>query len=278
MELRRSMIDRFINESGTFRDDVIHRQLDLFRIKLVTREFPPTGAQIDVIGRGGDGYRYFCKRDQAGLPIRMREAVFSRLFSRLGIATPEFAAVSYDEDEANSLFGSREHRSTSTNMVRKKFLRTERRDELGRPLEYPTGMFSGVYAADLFVGNPDRSADNFVLHVESERTFRLCPIDFSMANLGVIGHSNKFPVERSETVQVGRDLRKVHMFCESSAFQMVDEIASVTKDEFAGFFRDLPPEWIDPVEREVLHEFWGSQKMFDKLQKLKAGLKNGQLL
>lgn len=269
-------MQRIANEEGDFVGDPIDSQAELFRLQLITREFPPAGAHIAMEGRASNGAHYFCKNDTTGIPARMREALYSKFITHLGIPTPEFAAVE-DEGTGETYFGSKRHQSTADDIERKRFLRTERRDEFNRHLPFPKKMLSQLYAVDLFIGNVDRSASNIILHREGPHSRRLCPIDFTLAKLGETP-AEIFPVESTETVQVGRLLRKVHGFCDVSALEMVDHISVIPPEVFMGFFRDIPQDWIDVREREALNELWYGQGRHDRLQLLRVGLKDGRLL
>lgn len=269
-------MERSAGSDSEFLGRTIGSPGELFWHKLITREFPPQGEHISMIARASDGHRYFCKRDSLSTPVRMREALFSKLITELGIPTPEFAILE-DEGSGETFFGSRWHQSTADESDKKRFLRTERRDDLNRHLPFPQRMLSQLYAFDLFIGNNDRSIDNLILHREGSQSGRLCPIDFALANLGSESGSI-FPVESTETVQVGRQLRLVHGFCPSSALQMVDGIFAIPPDVFMGFFQDIPPDWIDLHERKALNEFWNGAGLEARIQLLRSGLKDGSLL
>jgi hypothetical protein len=194
-------------QDGNFVDDLIDQQNILFPVRLKTREFPPNGAHISFVTRGDDDALYYCKGDQLGIPCRMREALYSQLAMEVGIPTPHFKIIE-DNHSGESFFGSKRHLSTATDDNRKRFLRTESKDELGRYKGFPGRWLSQLYAFDLFINNDDRSADNIVVHIEG-RYHRLCPIDFSSSDLGQ--HSvDQIPVDSSETIQVAKLMWIVH--------------------------------------------------------------------
>ncbi|NVD44908.1 HipA family kinase [Qipengyuania atrilutea] len=247
----------------------------LFPVRLRTREIPPAGAHIEFISRADDENLYYCKSDKGGLPCRMREAFYSQLATELALAPPDFRVVE-DEDTDETFFGSRRMPSTATDVARIQFLRTERKDELGRRLSFPSRWFSQLYAFDLFIGNTDRSADN-IIALNDTTPMRLRPIDFSAANLGSCGIT-EFPNGKTETVHVARKLRTVHSFFEDSALQMVDKIRAVPRSVIKSFFRAMPSEWVDVGERERIDEIWSGSLLLERVEALCAGLKNGHLL
>lgn len=250
-------------------------QDQLFPVRLVTREMPPEGAHVRIVARADDGRLYFCKDDRGGIPCRMREAFFSMLAGQLNLTTPDFRVVE-DEGTGETFFGSRQMPSTATAMALKRFLRTERKDELGRHLPFPGRWFSQLYAYDLFAGNWDRSADNFIA-LQDGQQLRLRPIDFSAAELG-ISEVDRFPDGQSETVQVGRKLRTVHSFFPDSASQTIKLIEAVPRSVVKGFFDSMPTEWINADERERIDEFWSGPLLAERLEALRSGLTDGQLL
>lgn len=247
----------------------------LFPVRLRTREIPPNGAHIEFVTRADDGNLYFCKSDKGGLPVRMREALFSLLAGEIALTTPDFRIVE-DESTGETFFGSRHMPSTATEFARKRFLRTERKDELGRRLGFPSRWLSQLYAFDLFVGNVDRSADN-IIGIEDGRLLQLRPIDFAASNIARCGIV-EFPDQSTETVLVGRDLRTVHSFFADSALQTLDQIKSVPLSVVSGFFDAMPSEWIDVGERERINDIWSSPKLVERLSALRSGIENGQLL
>lgn len=261
-------------ESGPFVQDPLDTQGNLFPLRLVSREYPPNGAHIRLSGKASDGNLYFCKDDRSGEPIRMREAFYSQLCYHLNIPTPRFMVI--EDDNSETHFGSQKHVSTEEHTLRKRFLRTERRDDLGRCMPFPGRILSQLYAFDLFICNSDRSADNIVLHKEGS-AHRLCPIDFAAAELGRVT-IDQFPVEMSETYQIGILLRQFHGFFLDSALELVDRIEAIPLDVIASFFAGLPPEWINVDEREALGRFWDGPAIRDRLNALRAGLSNGHLL
>jgi len=237
---------------------------------------PPEGAHINFLARASDNQTYYCKSDTFDIAVRMREAVYSRLAWHLGIPTPNFVEI-FDDQTGESFFGSKRHVSTSLSIERKRFLRTERRDDRNQPLPFPGRMLSQLYALDMFIYNEDRSADNIIFHSEGANGRRLCPIDFALSSLS--GRAvNEFPVESTETVQVGKRLRLVHGTFIDSALELVDRIDSMPADIFSGFFADLPIEWTNVAEREWLHAFWNGPNKSKRLENLRSGLRDGHLL
>jgi hypothetical protein len=236
---------------------------------------PPGGAHIEFVTRADDGGLYYCKSDRAGIPCRMREAFYSQLAGEIALATPDFRIVE-DEVTGETFFGSRRMPSTATDIAKRRFLRTEWKDELDRRLPFPSRWFSQLYAFDLFVGNVDRSADNLIA-IGDGSLLQLRPIDFSASNLARCGIV-EFPDELTETVQVARDLRTVHGFFADSATQTLDQLKAIPSSVVRSFFEAMPSDWIDVGERERINEIWAGPELAKRLNALRSGLENGQLL
>lgn len=246
----------------------------LFPVRLMTREMPPVGAHIAICARADDGGFYFCKDDRSGLPIRMREGVFSQLAHAVGLPTPGFSVIE-DPDTGETFFGSKRAPSTADNQTRLRFLRTESKDELGRYLSFPGSFFSQLFAFDMFLANDDLSADN-IIALRNGTRFTLCPIDFAAAEPAKKSVDH-FPVVSTETVQVARQLRMFHGHVDSAAIGMIKKLEAIDGGQIGSFFKSLPVEWIDVVEREELCDFWASERRHQRLARLQAGLENGSL-
>lgn len=250
-------------------------QTQLFPVRLLTREVPPDGAHLAMAGRADDGYFYFCKDDRQGSPLRMREVVFSLLAREVGLPTPQFRIIE-DEVTGETYFGSQRSPSTVNDVARKKFLRTERRDELGRYPDFPGRWFSQLHVLDLFVANWDRSAANLVA-IDEGSAYRLCPIDFAAAELAQC-EPDRFPVASTETVTVAKQLSIVHGFFADSGHQMLAKIGAVPPSVFASFFEGLPADWIEQGEREALCDFWSGKRLAVRIDALRSRLENGQVI
>jgi hypothetical protein len=264
-----------IGGSALGRVEFIGAEASFLPVRMLTRETPPDGAHVACVAKGDDGHSYYCKDDRAGEPIRMREAVFSLLAHAVGLPSPGFSVLE-DEVTGETFFGSRRHISTADNDQRKRFLRTTSKDELGQCSTFPGGFFSRLFIFDMFINNSDRSADNIVA-IRDGRALRLCPIDFSLAELGKRPFDH-FPIERSETFVVARQLRGFHGFSNRGAADMLASIDGIKLPVFKSFFRGLPAEWIDVGERETLCELWAGDALQRRLAMLGASIADGEML
>lgn len=261
-----------LGERRFFSSDPMASQGSLLRVRLMTREHPPEGGQIALVGRGDDNYLYYCKDDRCGLPIRMREAVYGQLARAVGLATPDFRVIE-DEASGESYFGSRQHPSTIDRFEVGRFWRSPTKNELGMFSGFPGRWLSQLLAFDLFIGNWDRTIANIVA-VREGVSLRLCPIDFASAELGQQSDQH-FPVVSCATHQIARQLSSFHGFFPDSAEEMLKLIGAISPSEFKSFFRWLPPEWVNVGERETLCGFWAGDRIRARLEALRAILKDG---
>jgi len=128
----------------------------------------------------------------------------------------------------------------------------------------------------MFIGNWDRSLQNFLVVVEGGMR-RVCLIDFAAASpfdLTV----NRFPVAQDQTVTVGRRLRAIHGTFDRAAVEMIDRIAALPKAAFDHIVREVPDEWLTQEERGGLLEVWGSPGFSDRLSALRKGIIDGSLV
>ncbi len=133
-----------------------------------------------------------------------------------------------------------------------------------------------VLVLDAFLQNPDRGLQNFLL-VRHGTMQQICVIDFAKADLDALT-SLSFPVANSTTAAVGREMRAVHGDCRDSALEMVDRIGATPKDAFMRFVGETPEEWLTQEQRGRLDEAWSSSGFCERLDALRARLKDGTLV
>lgn len=250
-------------------------QPSLYPLPLTTKI--PTlanGADLSFCAGTPEGL-FFCKDDKDGRQIRAAEWFFTSLAQHVGIVTPAFAVIE-DRESGQTTFGSLVVESPASDFDTRRFLSTRGQNELGQPSEWPGAYLSGLYALDMFAGNGDRGANNFML-VQDGMNRRLCAFDFASARLiGLDGRT--FPGAMTATVKYGRFLRHQHGFHSSSANEMVDRIAAVPSETIAGFLKSMPEDWMGVEQREKICELWSKGRFGGRLLALRTGLADGTLL
>lgn len=251
------------------------RQPGLFPKRLGTKYGTlHNGRDVAFTCEAEEGGTYVCKHDAAGQPARLNDWVGTKLASHLGIATAECAVV--EDHDGQTYFGSLIHSSTQDDFLLKRYLSTPQADETGRPMGWLGQHLAGLFALDLFLSNPDRDRQNFVLRSEGQRQV-LCAIDFASARLDRIT-SREFPIASTRTIFVGKDLQRLHGRHEASAIEMVDRIAAIPVEIVERFFLGIPDSWSNAAQKEGICDAWAGRGFHDRLAALRAVIRDGTLL
>lgn len=240
----------------------------------LTGETPlqPIGADLARNGVCDDGYFYYCKDDVAHRPVRATEALLTSLAEHCGIAVADFRAV---QAQGELLFGSRVHPSTEGQEAIRAFCMRQGRNELGRPTAWKAGYFSRLYAFDVFVGNADRSIQNFVAYRDAG-TVHVLAIDFAASTL-LMRQGMDFELNGSHTLPFGRLMSGLHGFDEDAALEMVGRLEGVPTSFIQSVVDRMPSGWLDENRAETFLEFWSEGGRSERLARLGAGLKDGSL-
>lgn len=231
----------------------------------------PNGADITLVCTTREGGTFYCKDDKPGRLIRAAEMLYTRLAGHVNLPTP-FCSVIELED-GSTLFGSLANESIADEFEVRAFLSKQQVNEIGAPSAWIGQTLARIYAFDLFIGNPDRSLRNFMLERGSRM---LAAYDFASAELTALS-DQRFSVEHSHTIFVGRFLRNVHGFEIAFAFEMLDRLNAVPVELVRNILGEMPDDWLPADQRGVLCDVWVNQRP-TRLAALRAGLKDGSLL
>lgn len=218
---------------------------------------------------------YYCKRDKDGRPVCATEWFCTSLAQHLAIPVPDFGVVAcpYTGD---LIWGSKNAGDVAGRFELDDFLQTPPADGVHSPFAWLGRYLSGLYVLDLFVGNPDRQACNFLL-AKAGGARRLLAFDFASARLDGIGGTT-FPLEASKTFSVGRALRAQQGFFQDSAAEMLDRIGAVPVAVIRGVVESMPDDWLTGEQKRGICELWSNGKVGDRLQALRRGIKDESLL
>lgn len=237
----------------------------------ITVELPPlNGADIRFMAVC-NGRPIFCKDDKDGRRIRAVEMLSTRMAGEVGILTPECTVV--ENDRGETFFGSIGPMSLAGDLEVQNYLATPEQNEFGGSEPWLGRYTSGLYAYDLFIGNPDRNKRNFVMALDDRH---LRAIDFASADLKLWA-TERFLIEKTNTLSLGRVLRKIHGFDIDAALEIVKRIEAIPVKAIRRFLAELPRDWLSEVEGESLCGKWES-KLGARLAALSAGLRDGSLL
>lgn len=231
---------------------------------------PPNGADIAFYCLTPEGV-FYCKEDKAGRRIRAAEMFCTRLAGHVGILTPHCAIV--EDDAGETYFGSLSLSSPAGQFEVGAALMTRQTSEIGSPDPWLGSYLSGLYALDLALANPDRSMANFLMDLGDRR---LRAYDFASADLRFLA-TDRFSIEGTSTLSVGRKLRLIHEFDLDVALEMIKRLEATPVKVVRRFLSELPGDWLTEDERESLCDDWGN-RLGLRLAALSAGLRDGSLL
>lgn len=250
-----------------------HIQDELFPLHASWVGPKPQGKDVSFFCRVSDGRSFYCKEDAGTRPTRALEAVFTSLARELGISTAPWSAI---ELQGETYFGSEHRDSTASIFGSADFITKPNNDEIGRPQPFPGTYLTQLLTYDLFINNPDRGTNNFIL-LDGHGSDRLCAIDFADASFDSLS-ATEFPVAQSKTRKLGRRSRDVHGEHLASSFEMIERIEGLPKTVFSRIVKDIRDDWMTEVAKGSLCEVWGSADFKRRLALLRTGLANGDLV
>lgn len=236
----------------------------------------PQGQHIELIGEVGESI-YYCKNDSRGLNVCATDWFYSKLASHVGIPIPDISQI-LNPKNGELLFGSKEAPGTAEAFEVQVFLTTQPNFDpaVGDPYSWVGSHLSRVYAFDLFAGNPDRQLCNFLL-VRHGHQKRLLAFDFASSQL-IPGTPAHFAIAHTQTLRVGRHLRKLREFDVHSATEILEWIKAVPISQIETMLSSLPDEWITEVQRGQIYAQWSGDAVTERVDALIRGLRDGSLL
>lgn len=256
---------------------VTNGQPEMFPLTLTgIRPGVPQGQHIEFIGDAG-GEVYYCKRDRVGMPLPAIEWFCSNLASHLGIPVPDFAQIRNPENE-EVLFGSKQVWGTAGPFEAQTFLTTPSNYDpaIGDPYSWLGPYLSRLYAFDLFIGNPDRQVSNFLL-TDASRAKKLIAFDFASADFRLM-HETNFPIAETQTLSVGRQVRRVRKFDTDSALELIDRIAAIPITVIEGILTSMAENWMSENRKGEICEHWQKDRVQKRLAALRSGVRDESLL
>ena len=241
-------------------------QTSLFNVRVSTK-LPafPNGQDIAFHCIADDGAVYFCKGDHAGRSIRATEWICTKLADHLGLSVADCAVV---EDDGDTFFGSRSPQSLADRFELDRVLRSAAVDEVGRPATWLGQMLAQIWAFDLFVSNPDRNLQNFILDRDGQ-VGQIRAIDFASAPLFPFP-LGKFPIASTPTVTIGTLVRTIHGSHKPAAFEILDRIGAVPPSAIESIVSKMPTDWLSQDQMGGICEVWSDGRNQKRVSELKA--------
>lgn len=231
--------------------------------------------------RAEDGLVYLVKSDCPEAPsCRASEYIWLSIARAIGIAVPSPPTVIAQTD-GSTLLGVRfeteslrDHQAAAGEMLAGK-------------LHDGTEQLSKIFAFDLFSGNFDRHAANYLV-LQSFGKLIVMAIDFSHvpANPGEITQSRDPAINGScNTRQVFPILIKPYLQDEAAVQEAVtvaigtlERISKISDTEINAILGNFPEDWLPKLRRSEIARWWASPARSDRVNQLKTGIKNGSYL
>ena len=268
----RSSKPPFIDWAGAVPDSgpSLEVQSRLFHRRVSTRLLDSVqGQHLAFTCVADDGSYFFCKEDRNGHPARATDWFATRLARHIGIPTADCAIVE-DGETGEEFFGSKRVPSMADRFAVADFLGSPHTNELGGVGTWPGQFLAMLRAYDLFIDNPDRGPDNFVLIRDGSQT-NLCPIDFASARIFQCT-TDGFPLERDRTIFVGNAHKLIHGPHAESAVEMLKRLAAVPAGIVNCFLAEMPEAWLSGHQRGMFNDFWSDGRKDQRLKNLHAAL------
>jgi hypothetical protein len=245
-------------------------QARLFHRRVSTR-FPDAavGQHLAFGCIADDGNYFYCKDDLDGRLVRATEWIATRLARQVGIATAECVIIE-DMESGRQLFGSKQLPSMADRFAVADYLSRPHPNELGDVGTWPGQYLAMLSAYDLFIDNPDRGHDNFVLARDGLQA-NLCAIDFGSARL-LDCTIDRFPVESEATIFVGRLHQQIHGSHRGSALEMVEKLSRVPAAFVETILGEMPDDWLSETHRGTFNGFWSDGRKEQRLANLRSVL------
>jgi hypothetical protein len=256
-------------------------QLDFIPLRIV--EFQPFAQRrtAHALGRAlaDDGNYYYVKANGFEPFVCATEWVCSSIADSLSLPVAP-AKVLIDKD-GELLFGAQEVSPRIPDIEVARILMGPPQNNLlipGLP-----GLLSRGYAFDLTFGNVDRHEENYIiadsaLLERGQRVGHLRFIDFGSADV-LLDQKTALPFSpNSNTVKVGREVRRRHRFDLSAAEELISRLREGRRFIADRAMFGLPAEWL-PKERRAAFAEWVQGSAFDdRLRSVENGLSDGTFL
>lgn len=230
--------------------------------------------------RADDGLVYVIKADCAQAPTcRASEFIWLSLARAVGLAAP--APVVIADAQSNTYLGMRyeAERIKEQGIAANAMLAGEIRDG-GEQL-------SKILAFDLFSGNWDRHAENYLV-LESHGQRVVMAIDFSHVppNPGDISSQTDptivlrcatrmyFPIVSKPYLQGAA----AHRVALAAAVETLDRFEKISDSDVNSILGNFPSDWLSKPDRTGVAQWWTSQARIARIDQLRMGMKNGSYL
>lgn len=228
-------------------------QTSFIPVKILNQDPFSDGKDLKLVGYAVNEIKYAIKRESDMPALPLAEWIGYRLCELCDILTPEYAIVECVDGEI--AFGSRweydtrQINSSSSNLDRLAFVR-DNASEISR-----------VHAFDIFYGNQDRHARNFMVTQRASGP-SLLAFDFSQAGPAIKIPFGQYPLSRDcQTLKLIDNIVKGHLnkFDNRKYNDCVSRIKQITKNQFVKILDSAPSNWFQSVEKSELLNWWDNE-------------------
>ncbi|MDH4985221.1 hypothetical protein QEZ47_06640 [Aminobacter anthyllidis] len=256
-------------------------QLEVIPLRSVEYRPLQTTPTMHAIGRalGEDGNYYIVKDGPAGDLVCATEWVCNSLADSLNL--PVASAKVLQTPGGGLVYGTKEIKPRLPEIESARVLLGDGGNGIFAP--ELKAVLSSAYALDLVVGNVDRHEDNFIMSVESangsgQLIGHVHLIDFGCADLLDL-EPRPLPLpEKSPTVRIGRQIRRVHGFANTAADTLLSRVRDGRKFLLDRALFGMPGEWLPKERRELFEKWFVSAQFENRLNLIGQGLNNGTYL
>lgn len=203
-------------------------------------------ADLEFIGIGDDGLAYAIKDGAKAPLLPASELICTRLAETCNLPVPPGLIARLPNESL--VFASRWEGGTLAEQ--------EAKLQLVTPGAVSVAILSKLLVFDLFVGNPDRHAGNFLMRRDSHhQTPALLAFDFSRALL-MAGWPIPIPPSDCNTRILARVLKRLHGYDAQAGQRLMDRLCALPDDTMACLCQDLPPEWLPDNRASTLTAWW----------------------
>lgn len=223
---------------------------------------PFNTADLQGVAVGRDGFEYAIKSIEDHPYLPASEWFCYNLGYRLQIALPPFCILEGGPTEA---FGSRFEGGVF------QFANVTGNQNQHALLQRCGSDLSKILAFDLFVGNDDRHLNNFLYRQQQVGgQLTVLAMDFSRSLLVNKWPDDPVPMATStKTMTVMGILKNFNIWDATVAQMTLASIHSVSRTEVAHWLAAMPAAWLEPVKRQEIVEWWGSEKFDQRVSECK---------
>lgn len=130
-------------------------------------------------------------------------------------------------------------------------------------------MIGRIYGTDLFIGNIDRHANNYLIAPNKTATSILA-MDFGRALFNVSYNGYEAADPKYATRQNQNFFAQHNLHRHIIAGQMLDKILQINPSHIEQIFTKMPNEWLPTILKQEFLAWWGTDEFVSRIEELKS--------